>query len=80
VSGKEASSFTGADATSSSTWSTTAARCSALQSGGRAESILMSMPPHAAWRYDWKPAPGSPEEKLYTRLSQGARLGLMSPA
>ena len=37
-----------------------------LQSGGRAESILMSLPPHAVWRYDWKPAPGSPEEKLYT--------------
>jgi coproporphyrinogen III oxidase len=37
-----------------------------LQSGGRTESILMSLPPHAAWRYDWQPAPGSPEEKLYT--------------
>jgi coproporphyrinogen III oxidase len=37
-----------------------------LQSGGRAESILMSLPPRAEWRYDWKPAPGSPEEKLYT--------------
>jgi coproporphyrinogen III oxidase len=37
-----------------------------LQSGGRAESILMSLPPQAAWRYDWKPQPGSPEEKLYT--------------
>ncbi|MGE0875069.1 MAG: oxygen-dependent coproporphyrinogen oxidase [Burkholderiales bacterium] len=37
-----------------------------LQSGGRTESILMSMPPLAAWRYDWKPEPGSPEEKLYT--------------
>ena len=37
-----------------------------LLMGGRAESILMSMPPQAAWRYDWKPAPGSPEEKLYT--------------
>ncbi|OGA68714.1 MAG: coproporphyrinogen III oxidase [Betaproteobacteria bacterium RIFCSPLOWO2_12_FULL_65_14] len=37
-----------------------------LQSGGRTESILMSMPPHASWRYDWKPAPGSAEEKLYT--------------
>ena len=37
-----------------------------LQSGGRTESILMSMPPLAAWRYDWKPAPGGPEEKLYT--------------
>jgi coproporphyrinogen III oxidase len=36
-----------------------------LQSGGRTESILVSMPPQAAWRYDWKPAPGSPEEKLY---------------
>jgi coproporphyrinogen III oxidase len=37
-----------------------------LQSGGRTESILMSLPPHAAWRYDWHPSPGSPEEKLYT--------------
>jgi coproporphyrinogen III oxidase len=37
-----------------------------LQSGGRTESILMSLPPRVAWRYDWKPAPGSPEEKLYT--------------
>jgi coproporphyrinogen III oxidase len=36
-----------------------------LQSGGRTESILMSLPPVAAWRYDWKPAPGSPEEALY---------------
>jgi coproporphyrinogen III oxidase len=36
-----------------------------LQSGGRTESILMSMPPTAAWRYDWKPQPGSPEETLY---------------
>ena len=37
-----------------------------LQSGGRAEAILVSMPPRAEWRYDWKPARGSPEEKLYT--------------
>jgi len=37
-----------------------------LQSGGRTESILLSMPPTAAWRYDWKPEPGSPEDKLYT--------------
>jgi len=37
-----------------------------LQSGGRTESILMSMPPQAAWRYDWRPDPGSPEDKLYT--------------
>jgi coproporphyrinogen III oxidase len=37
-----------------------------LQSGGRTESILMSLPPRVAWRYDWKPEPGSPEEELYT--------------
>jgi coproporphyrinogen III oxidase len=37
-----------------------------LQAGGRTESILVSMPPLAEWRYDWKPDPGSPEEKLYT--------------
>jgi coproporphyrinogen III oxidase len=36
-----------------------------LQSGGRTEAILMSMPPGAAWRYDWKPAPGTPEASLY---------------
>ena len=36
-----------------------------LQSGGRTESILVSMPPRAQWRYDWKPEPGSPEEVLY---------------
>jgi coproporphyrinogen III oxidase len=35
-----------------------------LQSGGRTESILMSLPPIVKWRYDWKPAPGSPEAKL----------------
>ena len=39
-----------------------------LQSGGRTESILMSLPPLSAWRYDWKPEPGSPEEKLYTEF------------
>jgi len=37
-----------------------------LQSGGRTESILMSMPPLAAWRYDWVPEPGSAEHRLYT--------------
>jgi len=37
-----------------------------LQSGGRTEAILMSLPPRVEWRYDWKPDPGSPEEKLYT--------------
>ncbi len=36
-----------------------------LQSGGRAESILMSMPPRASWHYDWRPQAGSPEEALY---------------
>lgn len=35
-----------------------------LQSGGRTESILMSLPPVVRWRYDWRPAPGSAEEKL----------------
>jgi coproporphyrinogen III oxidase len=39
-----------------------------LQSGGRTESILVSMPPRAEWRYDWQPEPGSPEEKLYTEF------------
>ena len=36
-----------------------------LQSGGRAESILMSMPPIVTWRYNWSPEPGSPEAKIY---------------
>ena len=36
-----------------------------LQSGGRTESILMSLPPLAAWRYDWKPKPDTPEARLY---------------
>jgi len=37
-----------------------------LQSGGRTESILMSLPPRVAWRYDWHPAPGTEEARLYT--------------
>ncbi len=37
-----------------------------LQSGGRTESILMSLPPVVNWRYDWTPEPGSPEATLYT--------------
>ena len=36
-----------------------------LQSGGRAESILMSLPPLVRWRYDWHPEPGTPEARLY---------------
>ena len=36
-----------------------------LQSGGRTESILMSMPPSANWAYQWAPLPGSKEEELY---------------
>ena len=38
-----------------------------LQSGGRTESILMSMPPKVAWSYGHAPEPGSPEEALLTR-------------
>ncbi|WP_321884554.1 oxygen-dependent coproporphyrinogen oxidase [Paraburkholderia bannensis] len=37
-----------------------------LQSGGRTESILMSMPPGASWRYDWQPQAGTPEARLYS--------------
>jgi coproporphyrinogen III oxidase len=36
-----------------------------LQSRGRTESILMSLPPIVRWEYDWHPAPGSPESRLY---------------
>jgi coproporphyrinogen III oxidase len=35
-----------------------------LQSGGRAESILMSLPPRVSWRYDWRPQAGSDEARL----------------
>lgn len=37
-----------------------------LQSGGRTESILMSMPPVVTWRYNWSPEAGTPEAKLYS--------------
>ncbi|WP_017525361.1 oxygen-dependent coproporphyrinogen oxidase [Pusillimonas noertemannii] len=39
-----------------------------LQSGGRTESILLSMPPLASWRYDWHPEAGTPEAELYDYL------------
>jgi coproporphyrinogen III oxidase len=38
-----------------------------LQSGGRTESILMSLPPLVKWRYNWQPESGTPEAKLYER-------------
>jgi coproporphyrinogen III oxidase len=47
-----------------------------LQSGGRTESILMSLPPLVKWRYDWHPDPGSEEALLYARyLKPQAWLG-----
>ena len=35
-----------------------------LQTGGRTESVLMSLPPVVRWKYDWRPAPGTPEAEL----------------
>ena len=37
-----------------------------LQTGGRTESILMSLPPNVRWRYAWAPQPGTPEARLYS--------------
>ncbi|MDG2335174.1 MAG: oxygen-dependent coproporphyrinogen oxidase [Myxococcota bacterium] len=39
-----------------------------LQAASRTESVLASMPPLAAWRYDWQPEPGSREEELTARF------------
>jgi coproporphyrinogen III oxidase len=41
-----------------------------LQSGGRTESILMSLPPLVRWQYSWTPEPGSPEAELYEKYLQ----------
>lgn len=41
-----------------------------LQSGGRTESILMSLPPLVSWRYDWQPDADTPEAELYSRYLQ----------
>ena len=38
-----------------------------LQTGGRTESILMSLPPLVRWEYDWTPEPGSAEAELYDK-------------
>lgn len=38
-----------------------------LQSGGRTESILMSLPPLVKWQYNWQPEPNSPEAALYEK-------------
>jgi coproporphyrinogen III oxidase len=38
-----------------------------LQSNGRTESILMSMPPNVTWQYNWQPKPDSLESELYTK-------------
>ena len=40
-----------------------------LQSGGRTESILMSLPPLVSWRYNWQPEAGSEEARLYDFLA-----------
>jgi coproporphyrinogen III oxidase len=39
-----------------------------LQSGGRTESILMSLPPEVKWRYNWRPEEGTPEAELYEKF------------
>jgi coproporphyrinogen III oxidase len=51
-----------------------------LQSGGRVESIMMSMPPLVTWRYNWRPAPGSPEARLYSDFLPPRDWAALSPA
>jgi len=51
-----------------------------LQSGGRTEAILMSLPPEVTWRYDWQPEPGSAEAELYEVFLQPKDWLAMTPA
>jgi coproporphyrinogen III oxidase len=46
-----------------------------LQSGGRTESILMSLPPRVRWQYNWQPEPDSPEARLEAYLKPRDWLG-----
>ena len=46
-----------------------------LQSGGRTESILMSLPPNVRWRYNWQPEEGSAEASLNDYLKPVDWLG-----
>ena len=39
-----------------------------LETNGRIESILMSLPPMTSWKYNWSPVPNSNESKLYDQL------------
>jgi coproporphyrinogen III oxidase len=41
-----------------------------LQTGGRTESILMSLPPLVRWEYNWQPESGSAEAELYEKYLQ----------
>ena len=50
-----------------------------LQSGGRTESILMSLPPLARWEYDWQPEPGSAEARLCDYLRPRDWLAELAP-
>ncbi len=51
-----------------------------LQSGGRAESILVSLPPLVRWEYDWQPEPGSEEARLYDVFLKPANWADAQPA
>ncbi|HNU10275.1 MAG TPA: oxygen-dependent coproporphyrinogen oxidase [Rubrivivax sp.] len=51
-----------------------------LQSGGRTESILMSLPPIVKWRYRWEPEAGTPEARLYSDFLRPRDWADWSPA